>query len=118
MSFGRISNVKFLFDYRNEFRVVGFEVEAHSIDYSQVQFEGGNTCIIPPSEINRQYVNSKGTKILFFYSVEWKKSDVSWASRWDIYLGMSDVEIHWFSIINSLVVVCFLSGIHENFNLS
>lgn len=89
-------------------------MEAHSIDYTQVQFEG-NTCKIPPPDVNHQYVNSKGTKILFFYSVEWKKSDVSWASRWDIYLGMSDVEIHWFSIINSLVVVCFLSGNQQIF---
>lgn len=36
---------------------------------------------------------------------------MSWASRWDTYLRMSDVQIHWFSIINSLVVVFFLSGI-------
>ena len=34
-----------------------------------------------------------------------------WASRWDIYLNMSDVQIHWFSIVNSVVVVFFLSGI-------
>lgn len=93
---------------RNEFRVVGFEVEAHSIDFDQLQFDG-NTCKIP-TEHSLQYVNPKGTRILFLYSIEWKESDVSWASRWDIYLGMSDVEIHWFSIINSLVVVCFLSG--------
>lgn len=51
-----------------------------------------------------------GTKLFFTYSVEWRSSDVSWASRWDIYLGMSDVKIHWFSIINSLMVVFFLFG--------
>ncbi|XP_011496493.1 PREDICTED: transmembrane 9 superfamily member 4 [Ceratosolen solmsi marchali] len=94
----------------NEFRVVGFEVEALSIDFTQLQFEG-STCKIPTQEPNLQFVNPKGTQILFLYSVEWKESQVSWASRWDIYLGMSDVEIHWFSIINSLIVVCFLSGI-------
>ena len=43
--------------------------------------------------------------------VEWHKSDVKWASRWDVYLEMSDTQIHWFSIINSVVVVFFLSGI-------
>ena len=85
-------------------------MEALSIDYTQLQFEGKNTCKIPSLTLNKQLVNPKATKLLFFYSVEWKESEVSWASRWDIYLGMSDVEIHWFSIINSLVVVCFLSG--------
>lgn len=50
-------------------------------------------------------------QLYFTYSVEWKESAVSWASRWDTYLAMSDVQIHWFSIINSLVVVFFLSGI-------
>ncbi|XP_068965508.1 transmembrane 9 superfamily member 4 [Bombus flavifrons] len=95
----------------NEFRVVGFEVEARSVDVSQLKFDR-NTCIVPTNpQANPQFVNPKGTKLLFLYSVEWRQSDVSWASRWDIYLGMSDVEIHWFSIINSLIVVIFLSGI-------
>ncbi|KAJ8670564.1 hypothetical protein QAD02_001823 [Eretmocerus hayati] len=94
----------------NEFRVVGFEVEAFSIDYNLFQFDG-DTCKIPTKGLKLQYVHPKGTRVLFFYSVEWTKSAVSWASRWDVYLGMSDVEIHWFSIVNSLVVVCFLSGI-------
>lgn len=40
----------------------------------------------------------------------WKESQVKWASRWDYLLGMNDVQIHWFSIINSLIVVFFLSG--------
>ncbi|XP_063978955.1 transmembrane 9 superfamily member 4 [Diachasmimorpha longicaudata] len=93
----------------NEFRVVGFEVEARSVDYTQLEFEGNNCQ--PPGQIGPQYVNPKGTRLLFFYSVEWAESDVSWASRWDIYLGMTDVEIHWFSIINSVAVVVFLSGI-------
>lgn len=43
--------------------------------------------------------------LLFF-----QESDIKWASRWDTYLTMSDVQIHWFSIINSVVVVFFLSG--------
>jgi len=83
-------------------------VEARSIDTSQLKFDG-NTCILP-NEASPQFVSPKGTSLLFLYSVEWKQSDVSWASRWDVYLGMSDVEIHWFSIINSLIVVFFLSG--------
>lgn len=56
-------------------------------------------------------VPDANNQLYFTYSVEWKESVVSWASRWDTYLAMSDVQIHWFSIINSLVVVFFLSGI-------
>ena len=37
-------------------------------------------------------------------------SDIRWASRWDTYLLMTDDQIHWFSIINSLMIVLFLSG--------
>jgi len=47
---------------------------------------------------------------MFTYEVEWHSSQVRWASRWDTYLAMSDVQIHWFSIINSVVVVFFLAG--------
>lgn len=46
------------------------------------------------------------TRTLLFF----QESDIKWASRWDTYLTMSDVQIHWFSIINSVVVVFFLSG--------
>ena len=39
-----------------------------------------------------------------------QKSEIRWASRWDTYLLMMDDQIHWFSIINSLMIVLFLSG--------
>ncbi|GER53515.1 endomembrane protein 70 protein family [Striga asiatica] len=38
------------------------------------------------------------------------ESEIKWASRWDTYLLMNDDQIHWFSIINSLMIVLFLSG--------
>lgn len=39
-----------------------------------------------------------------------QSSEIKWASRWDTYLLMNDNQIHWFSIINSLIIVLFLSG--------
>lgn len=81
-----------------------------SVNLNDTKFEG-DSCNFPDNP-RPQMVNPQSTTQLYFtYSVEWKKSEVSWASRWDIYLGMNDVQIHWFSIINSLVVVFFLSGI-------
>ena len=36
---------------------------------------------------------------------------IQWVSRWDSYLKMEGSQVHWFSIVNSFMVVCFLSGI-------
>ncbi|KAI3773332.1 hypothetical protein L1987_47857 [Smallanthus sonchifolius] len=47
---------------------------------------------------------------IFTYDVVFKESDIEWASRWDVYVLMNDDQLHWFSIINSLIVILFLSG--------
>jgi hypothetical protein len=41
--------------------------------------------------------------VVFTYDVEWRASDILWASRWDVYLSMNHAvpdKVHWFSIIN------------------
>lgn len=89
--------------------MVGFEVVTQSIDKEDMIFIE-DSCE-PMPEPRPQLVNEEsGTKLYFTYSVEWGESDISWASRWDIYLGMKDVQIHWFSIVNSLLALIFLSG--------
>ncbi|KMZ73386.1 Transmembrane 9 superfamily protein member 2 [Zostera marina] len=47
----------------------------------------------------------------FSYEVVFEESDIKWPSRWDAYLKMEASKIHWFSILNSLMVVAFLAGI-------
>jgi transmembrane 9 superfamily member 2/4 len=37
-------------------------------------------------------------------------SQIKWSSRWDTYLTTYDEPIHWFSIINSVMIVLFLTG--------
>ena len=37
-----------------------------------------------------------------------KESETPWATRWDNYLHIFDPRIHWFNLINSLVIVTFL----------
>ena len=51
-------------------------------------------------------------KIDYSFSVEWKEdSTIKWSSRWDYILdSMPHTNIQWFSIMNSLVIVLFLSG--------
>ena len=49
--------------------------------------------------------------VIYSYEVEWKESDLEWADRWDVYLiGSPDDDIHAFAIINSLMIVLFLTG--------
>lgn len=48
------------------------------------------------------------TKVQFTYSVYWTKSPTAWATRWDKYLHISDAKIHWFSLVNSAIVVVLL----------
>lgn len=46
--------------------------------------------------------------LVFTYGVEWRESEIKWASRWDIYLSMNHAvpdKVHWFSIVNSLLIV-------------
>ncbi|KAL5281570.1 TM9SF4 family protein [Megaselia abdita] len=108
------NHLKFILSYhqykQDKYRVVGFEVETMSVSSKELKFEG-DTCNFPDSPSEQPVNVNSETQLYFTYSVQWKRSEVSWASRWDIYLGMNDVQIHWFSIINSLVVVFFLSGI-------
>ncbi|KAM0933846.1 putative nonaspanin (TM9SF) [Dioscorea sansibarensis] len=99
-------------------RIVGFEVRPFSVKHD---YEGewlGNktrlsTCDPHAKQIvvnsaNPQEVDAN-KDIIFTYDVEFKESDVKWASRWDNYLLMADAQIHWFSIVNSMMIVLFLS---------
>ncbi|KAI3727317.1 hypothetical protein L1987_67130 [Smallanthus sonchifolius] len=65
--------------------------------------------VTPNSTVLPQEVDTD-KEVVFTYDVTFKESDIKWASRWDTYLLMNDDQIHWFSIINSLMIVLFLSG--------
>jgi hypothetical protein len=50
--------------------------------------------------------------IFSFFSFSFPQSNVEWASRWDVYLSMNHAvpdKVHWFSIINSVLIVLFLA---------
>jgi len=103
------------------FRIVGFEVEPFSVKHI---LEGDwkdqdsllKTCS-PLNSVTRglapqsvEKVEGEDSSIIWTYDVQWDKSEVKWASRWDLYLKMTDSQIHWFSIINSIMIVLFLTG--------
>jgi len=107
-------------------RVVGFFVEPVSIKHTFSEpFDYSNnnnnypvveTCT-PNSIVQRNQVQEKQAlqegEIIFTYSIHWKPSEVKWASRWDIYLSMDNAvpdKVHWFPIINSLIIAILLSA--------
>ncbi|CAN0878821.1 Transmembrane 9 superfamily member 11 [Linum grandiflorum] len=49
--------------------------------------------------------------VVFSYEVTFEESDIKWPSRWDAYLKMEGSKVHWFSIMNSMMVITFLAGI-------
>jgi transmembrane 9 superfamily protein 2/4 len=49
--------------------------------------------------------------VTYTYEVEFQVSELTWADRWDVYmLGTPDDDIHFFAIINSFMIVLFLTG--------
>lgn len=62
--------------------------------------------VMSPENLLPSLIQSRVT----YWFLPSQASDIKWASRWDTYLLMNDDQIHWFSIINSLMIVLFLSG--------
>ncbi|KAI9342886.1 hypothetical protein BDR26DRAFT_819379 [Obelidium mucronatum] len=88
------------------FRVVGAFVYPHSI-------EDAKSCVYNVDVAKLHLSEAKTTKFQYAYSVTWEKSQTPWSTRWNKYLTLtasSEPRIHWFSLINSVVIVLFLSG--------
>lgn len=88
-------------------RIVGFEVKAESIKHENANNLDcrSNTWLELPYTLKKDSFT-----IIWSYSIKWVPSEIRWASRWDPYLKMQDPQIHWFSIMNSFMIVLFLSG--------
>ncbi len=101
------------------YRIVGFEVEAFSVNHLyEGEWSGSETQLSTCSQDN--YVRRgmtpqpvsgvDSTDVVWTYDVQWESSNVKWASRWDVYFKMTNSKVHWFSIVNSIAVVLFLSA--------
>lgn len=127
------------------FRIVGFNVVPYSVanDYLTKNCQRSNDLftpdgapaqtVIPPGPPAKNQPAPPASQvtqsIVWSYSVKWEEDpEVAWSSRWDHLLSSgdaSDEKIHWFSIVNSLLIVLFLSGmvavimlrtLHRDFN--
>lgn len=94
---------------QSKYRVVGVVVQPSS-RHSKKQ-EGAGEVRADCSDTTPMILsNDQETEVLFTYSVYWKRSPTAWATRWDKYLHIFDPSIHWFSLVNSAVIVIFLTG--------
>ena len=100
-------------------RIVGFEVEPFSVKHAyEKPYDAAapalTTCspgkMVAVSHAQPPLEVKEGAEVIFTYDVKFAESDIRWASRWDTYLKMTDDQIHWFSIVNSAMIVLFLSG--------
>ncbi|XP_048389053.1 transmembrane 9 superfamily member 2 isoform X2 [Stegostoma tigrinum] len=89
-----------------EARLVAAKLEPKSFKHTQVDKPD---CSGPPLGIPNVF--QEKISIAYTYSVKYATSNIKWASRWDYILeSMPHTNIQWFSIMNSLIIVLFLSG--------
>lgn len=93
---------------RGDFRVVGVLVIPSSRKGSKKLSGGAADC---GSEDEPLFLEEdQDTIVTWTYGVYWRESKTAWATRWDSYLHVFDPKIHWFSLVNSAVIVIFLCG--------
>ncbi|KAK1288666.1 hypothetical protein QJS10_CPB19g00646 [Acorus calamus] len=98
------------------YMVVGFEVVPCSFQHDAESVKDAKMYDKYPSKIQCDPMRvsaalKENQPVVFTYEVAFVESDIKWPSRWDAYLKMEGARVHWFSILNSLMVIAFLAGI-------
>jgi len=113
------NHVRLLISYHTQkgeyegYRVVGFEVEPSSMTQAvraDPNEPKGFQALCQDGAASPLFDLDLHDEIVFTYDVQWAYSEHRWVSRWDNYLKMTGGQIHWFSILNSLMIMLFLSG--------
>ncbi|TGZ71174.1 hypothetical protein CRM22_002799 [Opisthorchis felineus] len=88
-------------------RIVGVVVEPQSIAHPKDKADCDSTTpLMLPVHLDSELF------ITYSYSVIYEASNIKWASRWDYILeSMPQSNIQWLSILNSVVLALFLSGL-------
>eukprot|EP00392_Amoebophrya_sp_AT5.2_P004052 g4057.t1 len=87
------------------FRIVGFEVEPHSLVNQGTECSEGSS-----GGEGGVFDLDANEQVVFTYDVNWQFSEDTWSGRWERYMKGAKGKIHWFSILNSLMIVLFLSS--------
>ena len=95
-------------------RIVSVKLVPRSIDHGANPGEDCSSTLDAgkPMAIPATSQTNEKMAITYSYSVSFQEqNNVKWSSRWDYILeSMPHTNIQWFSILNSLVIVLFLSG--------
>eukprot|EP00871_Galdieria_phlegrea_P005120 jgi/Galph1/5609/GphlegSOOS_G4263.1 len=96
------------------YRIVGFEVIPFSVHHEFSWLDSKlKTCPVDSTTNSIPQKVEQGAAITFTYDIIFKESPIQWATRWDPLLNSSEEQkqIQWFSIINSLMITLFLTGL-------
>lgn len=96
----------------DQYRVVGVQVVPFSLGSSKRVHPDGTDMTAECSDSGSPMLLSETgeTRVTWTYRVYWQASPTSFATRWDKYLHVYTPRIHWFSLVNSAVIVTFLIG--------
>eukprot|EP00798_Chlamydomonas_sp_ICE-L_P020229 gene20229-26982_t len=92
------------------YMIVGFEVSPCSIERKSAENIDDVVCGVDNDAHVTHQVIKKGVEVVYTYDVYWQDSNIKWASRWDAYLRMPGGKVHWFSIVNSILVVIVMAS--------
>ncbi|KAI0342185.1 endosomal P24A protein [Trametopsis cervina] len=87
------------------YRIVGVLVWPSSHGGDQLVEADCVTSMTKPLLVLNEDANNT---VRYSYRLTWNESPTPWATRWDNYLHIFDPRIHWFSLVNSVVIVVFL----------
>ncbi|CAG2100297.1 unnamed protein product, partial [Medioppia subpectinata] len=95
-------------------RIIAVKVVPRSIKHTKMPSLKASECgpNSPPMEISGKLSKTDKMDVYYSYSIYFTRDyTVKWSSRWDYILeSMPHTNIQWFSILNSLVIVLFLTG--------
>ncbi|XP_066587794.1 transmembrane 9 superfamily member 2 [Prorops nasuta] len=91
-------------------RIISVKIVPQSIKHegSHLDCERKDPMVLPNDDLGPK----QNLEIIYTYSVTFVENNtIKWSSRWDYILeSMPHTNIQWFSILNSLIIVLFLSG--------
>lgn len=99
----------------DKYFVVRFEVKPYSVDWAAM---GKTPKVMSDCEMLTSTtktpiplgLKNQNMDITWSYSVNWvEEPNVRWRDRWDVYIKGSQQNMHWFAIINSVLVLLFLT---------
>lgn len=92
-------------------QITGFDAVPVSIQHTDGECKAQEKTLVNKKETFLQIPEKTMEGIVYSYEVQWIKSSVRWANRWDVYLMEApDNEVHYFAIVNSLMIGFLLTS--------